>query len=278
MKAIIHEQFGSAEVLKLADVPKPTPKANELLIQVAAAGVNRADILQRKGHYPPPEGSSAILGLEIAGDVVEIGPNVDNYKIGDRVFGLVEGGGYAEFCILNESLAMPIPNTYDYVTAAAIPETFFTANETLFELGNLKPYESVLIHAGGSGVGITAIQMAKYVNAEIYVTAGSSEKIKKCEAIGAKEGFNYKTDDYLSEILKQTNQTGVDVIEDFLGGEYFNKNLACLKSGGRLIVVAFMNGAKVEIDLSLILRKRLQIKGSVLRTRTLKDKKIIKER
>lgn len=278
MKAITLSCYGDIDCLELSDVPAPTPKADELLIRNYATALNRADIMQRKGKYPPPAGASPILGMEIAGEVVGWGDNVTGFSRGQRVFGLVSGGGYAEYCCIDKEMAMAIPDHWDYTTAAAVPEVFMTANETIFELGGLQKGEAILIHAGASGVGTAAVQMTKYRGAIVYFTAGSDDKISKVLALGADAGINYNTQDFTHEISRLTNSQGVDVVEDFLGGNYFQNNLLCLKEKGRLIVVAYMGGAKAEIDLSLVLRKRLQIKGSVMRTRSLADKRAITAR
>ncbi len=272
MKTIIVTKPGGPEVLQIVDIEKPKPQASQILIKVYAAAINRADILQRRGKYPPPVGDSPILGLECAGEVVEIGADVNNIKIGDRVFALVGGGAYAEYCIIDAAMAIPMDPNWSYDFATAIPEVFFTANETIFELGQLQTGESILIHAGGSGVGTAAIQMAKHIGAIVYITAGTTEKIEKCLQLGAKAGINHSTDDFEQSILELTAQQGVDVIEDFIGGDYFAKNCRALKIGGRLIQVATMSGQKAEIDLRLLMTKRLQIKGSIMRSRSLEEK------
>lgn len=278
MKVISLNGFGNTDVLMLRDITTPKPRADEILVRVHATALNRADILQRQGKYAPPPGESEILGLEIAGKVAALGENVDQFQIDQRVFGLVPGGGYAEYCCIDKELAMPIPEEWDYIKAAAIPEAFLTANETIFELGELKSGESILIHAGASGVGSAGVQMAKHIGATVYFTAGSEEKIAHVLHLGADAGINYKTQDFAAEINRLTDQHGVAVIEDFLGANDLMKNLHCLAVAGRLIIVAYMGAAKGEIDLSLILKKRLQIKGSVLRTRSLADKRQITHR
>lgn len=278
MKAVIQKGFGGPEVLILADIPQPVPGPQQLLVRVHATALNRADVLQRSGTYLPPDGSTQILGLEIAGDVAEIGPNVRGFEIGQRVFGLITGGGYAEYCLIDAAMAMSIPENWSYAEAAAIPEVFFTANETIFVLGELKPAESILIHAAGSGVGTAAVQMAHYIGATVYGTAGNNEKIDRIISLGATAVVNYKTEDFAAEILRLTNNAGVDVIEDFIGAKYFDSNLSLLKIAGRLIMVGLMGGRNTEIDLGLILSRRLQIKGSMLRTRTLEDKRAVTQR
>ncbi len=278
MKAVILKGFGGPEVLTLTDVPKPVPGPQQLLVRVHATALNRADMLQRRGKYPPPPGESEILGMEIAGEIAEIGSEVSDFKIGQRVFGLVGGGGYAEYCLIDPAMAMSIPDNWPYTEAAAVPEVFFTANETVFVLGDLKSGESILIHAAGSGVGTAAVQMAHYVGATVYGTAGGIEKIDRIISLGATAVINYKTADFVAEIMRLTQNQGVDVIEDFIGADYFARNLSLLKTAGRLIEVGLMGGSRTEIDLSLILSKRLQIKGSMMRMRSLEDKRAITKR
>jgi putative PIG3 family NAD(P)H quinone oxidoreductase len=240
--------------------------------------LNRADTLQRRGQYPPPPGESDILGLELAGEVEAVGTATRGFAPGDGVFGLVGGGGYAEKALIDYRMAMPIPRQWDFVQAAAVPEVFFTANETLFTLGGLQHGETVLIHAGASGVGTAGIQMAHHVGARVLVTAGSAEKIARTLALGAEAGINYKEEDVAGRVQARTNKAGVDLIQDFIGAAYWQSNLQCLKVGGRLVLVGLMGGAKVEADLGLILRKRLQIIGSVLRSQPLTNKIAITQR
>lgn len=278
MRAVTLTGFGGPEVLTVSDVPTPTPGPEQLLVRVRATALNRADTLQRRGQYPPPPGDSEVLGLELAGEVEAWGGAVSGFRKGQRVFGLVGGGGYAQYALLDHRMAMEIPAGWSFEQAAAVPEVFFTANETVFVLGGLKPGEAVLIHAGGSGVGTAAIQMARFIGATVYVTAGSPEKIERCLALGAHAGINYKTQDFAEEIRRLTGGAGVDVVQDFLGASYFARNLSVLKNGGRLILVALMGGAKVEADLSLIMRKRIHVIGSVMRSRPLADKREITRR
>ena len=278
MKAIIKIGDGGPEVLKLGEVETPKPKSTQLLINVKSTALNRADILQRKGLYPPPAGESEILGLELSGVVEEKGAAVTGFELGDRVFGLVGGGGYAEYAIIDCQMAMHIPEDWSFEKAAAVPEVFLTANETLFKLGCLSSDESVLIHAGGSGVGTAGIQMADNVGAKVFITAGSNEKIEKAKMLGCTEGINYKTHDFAELIKNLTEGKGVDVVQDFIGQPYLEKNCSILKPNGRLLIVGLMGGAKAEIDLGLILRKRLQILGSIMRPLTLKEKISITQR
>lgn len=278
MKVVDFKKPGKPDVLEITHKEKPHPGPEQVLVRVHATALNRADLMQRRGKYPPPPGESEILGLEIAGDVVAYGETANDLMIGQRVFGLVGGGGYAEYCLIDKDMVIPMPDEWDYEFAAAIPEVFFTAHETIFELGELKPDEAVLVHAGGSGVGSTAILMAKYIGAKVYFTAGSEDKIARVLALGADAGFNYKQSDFAKAILQATNNVGVNVIEDFIGANYLTQNLSCLAIGGRLIIVAYMGGAKGELDLQQVLRKRLQIKGSIMRTRSLDDKRAITKR
>lgn len=278
MQAIKFDQPGNPEVLYIGTVPQPELTADALLVKVQATALNRADTLQRRGLYPAPAGDSEILGLEIAGIVVELGKNVKNFTVGDRVFGLVGGGGYAEYCLLDAKMAMKMPDHWDYSYAAAIPEVFLTANETIFELGKLQTNQQLLLHAAASGVGTTAIQMAKLIGAKVYATVGNEEKCQMVLALGATAALNYKTHDFLPWILELTEEQGVDVVEDFVGKDNFERNLAALKTGGRLIQVATMSGAEVGLDLRLLMRKRLQIIGSVMRSQSWSNKRDITQR
>jgi putative PIG3 family NAD(P)H quinone oxidoreductase len=248
------------------------PTTEQVVVRVRATALNRADTLQRRGLYPPPPGESTILGLELAGEVESIGAAVTGVALGDRVCGLVGGGGYAEKAVLDARMIIPIPSGWSFVQAAAVPEVFFTAQETLFTLGNLQKGEAVLIHAAASGVGTAGIQMAREVGARVFVTAGSEEKIRRCIELGATAGCNYKERDFADWIKEVTNGQGVELIEDFIGAGYWNQNLQSLKTGGRLVLVGLMGGVKVEANLQLIMGKRLQIFGSVLRSRPLADK------
>ena len=278
MKAITMENFGGPEVLTLGEAAKPAPGPDDLLVRVRVSALNRADTLQRRGLYPSPPGDSEILGLELSGEVVEWGSDVKGFSEGQKVFGLVGGGGYAEYALLDSRMAMTIPDGWSFEEAAAVPEVFFTANETVFVLGGLQPGETLLVHAGGSGVGTAAIQMASQIGATVYFTAGSKEKIDRALALGAHAGIDYKTQDFVEEIKNLTQGVGVDVVEDFLGASYLAKNMEVLKTTGRLVVVATMGGMKTEIDLNLLMRKRLAIFGSVMRSRPLQEKREITNR
>ena len=272
MKAITFSSLGGPEVLQFTEVQDLKPKADQVLVRVRAAGVNRADTLQRKGGHPPPPGESEILGLELAGEVESWGTSVEGFNPGDRVFALVGGGGYAEKAVLDHRLAMRIPDGWSFPGAAAVPEVFLTAQETLFTLGELKTGETVLIHAGGSGVGTAGIQMARTAGARVLITTGSAEKIRRTKELGANEGCNYKEKDFAEWIKEQTNGKGVELIQDFIGAPYWDKNVDCLKVGGRLVLVSTLGGQKIEVNLRTVMLKRLKIFGSVLRSRPLQEK------
>jgi NADPH2:quinone reductase len=256
MKAIVITQPGAPEVL-----------------QIAAAGVNRPDIFQRKGNYPPPPGAPQdIPGLEIAGTIAEVGKDVKRWKVGDKICALVTGGGYAEYCNVPEGQCLPIPDGLNFIEAASLPETFFTVWSNVFDRGKLQPGESLLIHGGSSGIGVTAIQMAKALGSKAYVTAGSDEKCAFCKSLGADEAINYHTQDFVTEIDRITNKKGIDVILDMVGGSYTPRNLKVLTEEGRLVMINTMEGKNIEIDLSLVMQKRLNITGSTLRPRSVEFK------
>ncbi len=253
--------------LQLSEAAQPKPAEHQLLIQVAAAGVNRPDLMQRQSVYPPPAGASPILGLEVAGTIVEIGSRVLDFNIGDRVCALVTGGGYAEYCLASASCCLPIPDGFSFTEAAALPETFFTVWSNLFERGHLAPGESLLVHGGGSGIGTTAIQLAKAFGSQVYVTAGSADKCRRCLALGADAAIDYRQQDFVESIQQLTGGKGVDVILDMIGGDYFPRNLKCLAPEGRLVQIAIQNGMKSEINLWAVMAKRLTVTGSTLRAR-----------
>ena len=278
MKAVMRSGDGGPEVLKLGEVPTPQPTETQLLVDVRATALNRADLIQRRGGYPPPPGESEILGLEIAGTISEVGTNATGFENGDRVFGLVGGGGYAEKAVIDYRMAMVIPEKWSFEQAAAVPEVFFTANENIFTLGRLAAGETILIHAGGSGVGTAGIQIAHHAGARVFVTAGSTDKIEKCVGLGATAGINYKKSDFVTEIERLTDGAGVDVVLDFIGAPYLARNLQILKTKGRLSQVGLMGGSSTEIDLGMVMRKRLQIIGSVMRPQSLEEKIAITQR
>ena len=278
MKAIIRTGDGGPEVLKLGEIPAPTPGPTQLLIKVRATALNRADTIQRQGGYPPPPGEPETLGLEIAGVVETMGDEVIGFTQGDHVFGLVGGGGYAQQAVIDYRMAMPIPEGWSFEHAAAVTEVFFTANETLFTLGGLCAGETVLIHAGGSGVGTAGTQMAHHAGARVFITAGSAEKIEGCKILGCTEGINYKECDFAEEIMRLTDGKGVDVVQDFIGAPYWERNLSILKPRGRLVIVGLMGGSVGQLELGPILRKRLQLFGSVMRPLPLEAKIRITQR
>ena len=268
MKAVIITRYGGPEVLQLAERPKPLCGPREVMVKVMAAGVNRPDVAQRKGNYPPPAGApTEIPGLEIAGLIDEVGAEVTRWKKGDKVCALVWGGGYAQYCNVPEGQCLPVPGDMTFIEAASLPETFFTVWSNVFERGKLRPGESILIHGGSGGIGATAIQMAKALGNTVYVTAGSEEKCRFCEQSGADKAINYKTENFAERIKELTGNRGVDVILDMIGGEYFKGNLESLANEGRLVLINVMKGRTAEIDLSLVMRKRICITGSMLRSR-----------
>ena len=267
MKAVEISQPGGPEVLKPTERPTPEPKPNEILIKVAAAGVNRPDILQRVGKYPVPPDASDLPGLEVAGTVEKAGAKVSLFKPGDKVCALVHGGGYAEYCIAPEVQALPAPTGLSLVEAASLPETFFTVWSNVYDRGRLAPGESLLVQGGSSGIGVTAIQMAAAMGNTVYATAGSDEKCAACERLGAKNAFNYRTQDW-SEALKGK----VNVILDMVGGDYVPREIKCLADEGRLVFIAYLRGPKTELDIDAVMRRRLVLTGSTLRPRPVEFK------
>jgi putative PIG3 family NAD(P)H quinone oxidoreductase len=275
MLAIEIAQFGGPEVLVAAERPRPAPAAGEVLIQVAAAGVNRPDVSQRRGGYPPPPGASDIPGLEVAGTILEVAPDVRDWNIGDKVCALVAGGGYAELCAAPAPQCLSVPKGMDMASAAAIPETFFTVWTNVFERGRLKPGEWILIHGGSSGIGTTAIQLARTLGSHVIVTAGSAGKCAACRELGAEHAINYRETDFVEAVRLATGGRGVDVILDMVGGEYTPRNLEVLALDGRLVQIALLGGASAQVNLGLVMRRRLTISGSTLRVRSVAEKGII---
>jgi NADPH2:quinone reductase len=263
---------GGPEQLKLAVRPVPRPGKGEVLIRVAAAGVNRPDVMQRQGRYPPPPGASDLPGLEVAGEIVEIGPEISGLSAGDKVTALLPGGGYAEYAVASAVLCLPIPDSLSMIEAAAIPETYFTVWTNLFERGGCKAGDTVLIHGGTSGIGTTAIQLAHAWGARVYATAGSPEKAKACERLGAVRGINYKTEDFVEVIKEVTDGRGVDITLDMVAGSYAERNIDCAALEGRIVVISLLGGARAEINIGKILMKRLTLTGSTLRARTVAQK------
>ncbi|NTJ63587.1 NAD(P)H-quinone oxidoreductase [Agrobacterium rhizogenes] len=277
MRFVDLPSFGGPEVMTIARKPLPVLKPGEILVRVEAAGVNRPDVAQRQGTYPPPKEASPILGLEISGEVVDVAPGVTEFAIGNKVCGLANGGGYAEYCVLPAGQALRFPNGYDAVRAAAVPETFFTVWANLFQMAGLTEGESVLIHGGSSGIGTTAIQLAHAFGATVYATAGSKEKCEACEKLGAKRAINYKEEDF-AEVIKAETGDGVDIILDMIGAAYLEKNLASLARDGCLSIIAFLGGAVAEkVNLAPIMVKRLTVTGSTMRPRTAEEKRAIRD-
>jgi len=272
MRAIEIKQPGGPEVLVPAKRLVPKAGKGEVLIRVAAAGVNRPDILQRQGAYAPPPGASDLPGLEVAGEIVAIGPETPRWKVGDRVTALVAGGGYAEFCPAPAPQCLPIPGRLGMTEAAALPETFFTVWTNVFERGRLKAGESFLVHGGSSGIGTTAIQLASRFGAKVFTTAGSPDKCSKCKELGASVAVNYRADDFVQVIERETGGKGVDLILDMVGGDYINRNLQCLAVDGRLVQIAFLKGSKAEINFASLMVKRQTVTGSTLRPRSVAEK------
>jgi NADPH2:quinone reductase len=264
--------FGGPDVLRAAERPDPTPGAGEILIDVAAAGVNRPDTMQRHGAYPPPPGASDLPGLEVAGTVATLGAGVEGWSVGDRVCALVAGGGYATRCVAPAPQCLPVPGPLSLVEAAAVPETFFTVWTNVFERGRLQEGDTALVHGGSSGIGTTAIQLAVARGARVLVTAGSGEKCRACEGLGAARAINYRTEDFVEVVGQVTDGRGVDLVLDMVGGDYFPRNLSVLAVEGRLVQIALLGGSRSSIDLSLILRRRLTVTGSTLRPRTVAQK------
>jgi NADPH2:quinone reductase len=271
MTAIGIKAFGGPDMLVPEKRPVPTPGDGEILVKVAAAGVNRPDVMQRMGLYPPPPGAPDIPGLEIAGEVVALGPNVKRWKLGDRVMALVVGGGYAEYCLAHESHALPV-GTLSMVEAAAIPETFFTVWHNMFERGGLKRGETLLIHGGSSGIGTAAIQLAKAFGARVITTAGSPEKCDACRKLGADVAVNYKTEDFVAATKTATGDKGAEVIVDMVGGDYIARNYEAAAVEGRIVQIAFQGSPKSTVDFRRIMLKRLHHTGSTLRSRSIPDK------
>ena len=268
MKAVVITHPGGPEVLKIEERPMPAFSSNEVLVNVSAAGVNRPDVSQRKGNYPPPPGASPdIPGLEIAGVVVETGAGVTHWKVGDKICALVTGGGYAEFCAVPAGQCLPIPGNLTFEKAASLPETFFTVWSNVFDRGHLQSGETLLVHGGSSGIGVAAIQMAKAFGAVVFITAGTDKKCRFCEELGVARAINYKTENFAEVIRHITNGKGVDVILDMVGGDYVQGNIRSLANDGRLVMINMMMGKDVQVDLSQVMTKRLTITGSTLRSR-----------
>ena len=278
MRAILLREAGGPEMLELGEAPKPTPILNEVLIEVFAAGVNRPDILQRKGAYPPPAGASEILGLEVAGRIAAVGPSVKNWKVGDDVCALIAGGGYAEFCVAPAEQCLPVPRGLSMVEAASLPETYFTVWSNVFDRGQLSKGEVFLVHGGASGIGVAAIQMARAMGARVFTTCSSADKCAACEQLGAEKAINYHIEDFVDVVKYSTRDHGADVILDMVGGAYVPRDVALLAEDGRLVFIATLGGAKAEFNIREVMAKRLTITGSTLRNRSWGFKGKIAER
>ena len=270
MRAIAVTEPGGPEVMVVGEQPVPQVNGGELLVKVAAAGVNRADCMQRRGDYPPPPGVSEILGLEVSGTVAALGEGVSGWQVGDPVCALLAGGGYAEYCAVPAPQCLPAPVGVDLVDAAALPEVALTVWTNVFERGGLMPGETLLVHGGSSGIGTMAIQLASALGATVFVTAGSIEKCDACEALGAARAFNYREVDFVEAVRSVAG--GVDVVLDMVGGPYLESNLSLLNLDGRLVIIALMGGARAEINLATLMRRRLIVTGTTLRARTIEEK------
>jgi putative PIG3 family NAD(P)H quinone oxidoreductase len=275
MRFVAMTGYGGPGVLRLAEGPVPRPGADEVLIWVAAAGINRGDILQRTGNYPPPPGVSAVLGLEVSGTIAVVGDNVHDWREGQEVCALLAGGGYAEYCVAPAPQCLPIPRGVGLVEAAALPETFFTVWTNVFDRGRLAPGESLLVHGGTSGIGTTAIQLARASNAHVFATAGSPAKCAVCRELGAERAINYRQEDFVAVVKQLTDGAGVDVILDMIGGSYAERNQQALAVEGRLVQIGIMEDSKVTLDLLQMMVRRQTITGSTLRARSVADKAAI---
>lgn len=275
MRAIEITQPGAPDVLKLCERPMPQPQAGEVLIKVHAAGINRPDVLQRTGNYPVPKGASDLPGLEVAGEIIDGDLANSGFKKGDMVCALVQGGGYAEYCVAPAAQCLPIPAGLSAVEAASLPETFFTVWSNVFDRAHLSPGETFLVQGGTSGIGVTAIQMATALGHQVFATAGSDEKCRACEELGAVRGINYKTKDFVEVIKEATNRKGVDVILDMVAGDYIQRQLSCLADDGRLVFIAMLGGGKANVNFGPVLLRRLTITGSTLRPRPVEFKAAI---
>lgn len=275
MRAVVAEGAGGPEVLKIVERPVPEPKDGEILVRVQAAGVNRPDVLQRQGGYPPPPGAPDILGLEIAGEVMATGRDASRFKPGDVVMALVPGGGYAEFATVHEANALPVPSGLSLEEAGAVPETYFTVWTNVFDRGRLQSGETLLVHGGTSGIGTTAIQLAKAFGGTVLATAGSPQKCEACLKLGADRAINYRDTDFVAAVKEATGGRGADVILDMVGGDYIARNYEAAAQDGRIVQIAFLQGSKVEIDFRRLMLKRLTHTGSTLRSRSVAEKAVI---
>ncbi len=268
MTAIAISEPGGPMVLKQERRPVPAPSGGDILIRVRAAGVNRPDVAQRQGAYPPPPGASDLPGLEVAGEIAAVGPEARRWKVGDRVCALTPGGGYAEYCLTHESNALPIPHGFTLTEAAALPETYFTVWHNVFQRGGLKSGERFLVHGGSSGIGTTAIQLAKAFGAQVFATAGSADKCEACRTLGADRAINYREEDFVAVVKEATDGKGVDLILDMVGGNYIDRNYDAAAVEGRIVQIAFLGGPKATANFAKLMMKRLVHTGSTLRPRT----------
>lgn len=272
MKAVVAAAPGGPEVLEIVERPDPEPGPGEVLVRVRATAVNRADLLQREGRYPPPQGASDVLGLEVAGEVASVGDGVDEWQPGDRVFAVVAGGGYAERAVVPAAVAMPVPATLEWHEAAAVPEVFLTAFDNVITRGGLARGETLLVHGGAGGVGTAAIQLAVRAGAHVIVTGSSPAKLDACKALGADGAIDYTREDFVARVHAMTGGRGVDVILDVVGGRYLGRNLQALAMEGRLVVIGLLGGGVGELDLGMLMRRRLRVLGSTLRARSVAEK------
>ncbi|MES2254250.1 MAG: NAD(P)H-quinone oxidoreductase [Pseudomonadota bacterium] len=277
MKAIVLKDAGPNYRLELAEIPTPLPGKGEILIKVAAAGVNRADLLQARGAYPPPPGAPETLGMEVSGYVAAVGAGAGPYRTGDAVCALLGGGGYAEYALAQIECVLPLPSSLDPVDAAALPEALFTAWTNIVDTGRLKSGETLLVHGGTSGIGVAAIQMFSALDHDVYATAGSDEKCRLCEQLGARRAINYRNQDFVTVTQAATDGKGIDVILDMVGGDYVQRNMTAAAVWGRIVNIAYQSGAKMPLDLSPMLRKRLTLAATTLRGRTLSEKGAIRD-
>lgn len=275
MTAIEIAHPGGPDVLRIVERPTPRPEQRDVLIKIAAAGVNRVDLMQREGKYPPPPGASDIPGLEVSGVIAEVGPAAQRWRVGDQVCALITGGGYAEYCVAPDVQCLPVPHGVDLVSAAALPEACFTVWTNAFDRGRLKSGETFLVHGGSSGIGTTAIQMGRTFGARVFATAGSAEKCAACERLGAERAVNYRETDFVSELMTLTGNRGIDLILDMVGGDYLRRNVDLLAFDGRLVQIAVRGGTKGELNLLRMQRQRLTITGSTLRARPVSEKEQI---
>lgn len=275
MRAVVAREPGGPEVLTVVERPVPQPGEGEILVRVKAAGVNRPDVLQRQGGYPPPPGAPDILGLEIAGEVAAAGPNAARFPLGAPVMALIPGGGYAEYATVHETNALPVPDGLSMEEAGAVPETYFTVWTNVFERGGLKPGETLLVHGGTSGIGTTAIQLAKAFGSRVIATAGTDEKCASCRSLGADLAINYREADFVAAVKEATDGRGADVILDMVGGDYISRNYEAAARDGRIVQIAFLKGSRVEVDFRFLMLKRLTHTGSTLRARSVAEKAAI---